>query len=246
MKKAVAIILVLVMALSLFACSGEGNQATSGPSEATDSGADASTSSASSSNTPASSSASSSSSPPPSQGGSLTLEQMEEVTWSGRFGDDPLDKVGYFDPTYDYTANKRYVVLYMVHQTGVLYEGASAGFEHWANVMNCEYRGLWSAGGDHDLYVSSIQVFAAEVDGFILDPDFSIFPRVAEIVNELGKPWMSQMSKSRWGTSLSDPMNRPNVGGDNYVWGLQQVEKLLQGQERHDIDRRRACSRHAL
>ena len=229
MKKILAVFLIALMLFSLIACnSGDGGVASQAPSESGTSSAPAETSSAPSSTQPAPSASGNQAAPP----GTTAPPEKEELTFTGNFGDDPLDMVGWYDPDYNYAANPTYVVQYMVANVSVLNQQASDAFEHWAGLMNVEYRGMWAASGDNDLYLSTIPLMAADVDGFVFDPDSSIIPRVAEITDELGKPWMCYMSKARADNVVTAPLIHPNVGFDNYYRGTLLFDKLMEFKDR--------------
>lgn len=198
MKKVLAIILVLLIALSLFACNKE---SAAPPSEAP-----SDTSAApppASSNTPAT----------PSEGPTVNPEGGE---------------IGMYDPNYDYNANPKYKVQYVVLATQGLYEAFSDAFAHWASVMNLEYLGMQEYGGDKDAYLSNLPTLARAADGLLVDPDSQMYTRVAEILNEEGCPWMGCMAAPRDYEAEGMPLIHPFVGFDNYQVGTIFPPKLLE------------------
>lgn len=137
---------------------------------------------------------------------------------------DGTSNIGYFDPTVDYTDNPEYSVVYMMSQTGVLYDMFDQAFQTWADISNVEYSSF-SANNDNDLFLTTIETFATQnVDGFIFDADNTIYPRIAEIADELEIPWMSAMAEA-----LDDDGNRahPVVGFDNYDFGVQMANWVI-------------------
>jgi hypothetical protein len=202
MKKTLALILALLMTLSLFAC---GSTSTAKPSAE---------SSASPSDAAATPSASASASTAPVS--------------TGNTGSLPLDKVGFYDPSFDYSKGTKYKVQYMVLATGVLYEQFSAAFAHWCGLMNIDYGGLWAAGGDNDVYINNISTFASQgVQGLLLDPDITVYPRIVEVLNELKIAWMPCMGAPRDVTDPATPLLHPSVGFDHYKFGADMADKLI-------------------
>ncbi|NLM83799.1 MAG: hypothetical protein GX189_03715 [Clostridiales bacterium] len=215
MKKAVALILTLVLALTLFAC-------------------------ASNDKTP--------SSPAPTQsptGGAPAADGKKPYPNCNEDGSINLDRIAHYDPEYDYTQNEKFKVTYITQDGGPLYQQSAAAYEHWAPLFNMEWAGFISSNGDADLYMTSLQNQLDQgVRGFILDPDSTIFPAVADLMDAYPDcAWMSQMSAPRDGTSgegvpPGGHMIHPYVGFDNYDAGVQVTNKLLQWKEENlpDVD----------
>jgi ABC-type sugar transport system substrate-binding protein len=148
---------------------------------------------------------------------------------TGKTGDQPLDKVGFFDPNFDYSKGERYKVQYMVLATGILYEQFSDAFAHWATKMNIDYGGLWAAGNDNDVFINNISTFASQgVDGLLLDPDVTVYPRIVEILDELKISWMPCMGPPRDVTDPAAPLLHPCVGFDHYQFGVSMATKLVE------------------
>lgn len=213
MKKFLAIILVLVMCFSFVACNSDkpsddaANTDGAGTSDPVNTG-DNST---------------------PSNTGGTDL---------GGEGDGPidtgsedLDLIGMYNPDYDYSQNPTYKVAYVVLATGVLYEAFGTAFEHWCSVMNMEYLGLREFAGDKDAYLTGLTTIAREADGLLIDPDAQMYTRCAEILDELGKPWMGCMAAPRDYEQDGMPLLHPFVGFDNYQVGTIMVPKLLEFKE---------------
>lgn len=137
-------------------------------------------------------------------------------------------EIGMFDPNYDYSANQKYKVQYVVLATSILYEMFNAAFEHWATQMNIEYLGMQEYGGDKDAYLSNLPTLANNVDGLLVDPDSQQYTRVAEVLNENGTPWMGCMAAPRNYEDPAMPLIHPFVGFDNYVVGTIMPAKLLE------------------
>lgn len=220
MKRALAILLCLVLVLSLAACGGE----------------------SSSTNTPADNGGASSSS-----GGSASADNggnsgSDAPSASGKAypnanpdGSINLDRIGHYDSDYDYTQNPKYKVAYLVNDTGPLYQASADAFEHWCPLFNCEWAGYITAGGDGDMFITNLQnAIDQGVTGFILDPDSTLFPSLYPILEEYPEvQWMSMMSPPRdlvetENTPVGGSMIHPYVGFDNYDAGVQQAQKLIE------------------
>lgn len=146
-----------------------------------------------------------------------------------------LDKIAHYDREYDYTQNPRYRVAYLTIESGPLYQQSAEAYEHWAPLYNCEWAGFLSAGGDSDLFLTNLQNLIDQgVEGFILDPDASIWPAVVSLLEQYPEvKWMSQMAPPRDGESGEGVPTGGNllnnyVGFDNYDSGRQQVLRLVQ------------------
>ncbi|SHH62943.1 ABC-type sugar transport system, substrate-binding protein, contains N-terminal xre family HTH domain [Sporobacter termitidis DSM 10068] len=201
MKKLLAIILAAFMALSLFACQGGTSGGDASPA------GDSPSAAAPSGNTAA-----------------VNPETTQANT--GKTGDQPMDKVGFFDPSFDYAGGKKFKVQYMVSVTSPLYDQFSSAFAFWAGKMNIDYSPLWAAGGDSDAFLNNLQTFIKQgVNGFLLDPDPAIFDRVAEIVTEANVAWMSCMAPAQ--TDGTKPLLAPYVGFDQVWFGQQMALKLI-------------------
>ena len=216
MKKILAIVLAMLLALSLFACNNNTSGASSQPS--------ASTSSTAPSAAP-STGADSSSAPASEAPAIIKGDSIQPNT--GKYGDDPLDKVGFYNPDYDYSKNPKWKIQYMSASSGPLYDVASNAFAHWCGKMNLDYSPMWSSGGDNDAYITNITTFINQgVDGFILDPDANSYMRIKEIIDEAGCAWMGFMSPAYNMEAEGTPMIHPSVGFDHYWFGQQMGLKM--------------------
>ena len=219
MKRFLAILLALVMVLALVACGG-------GSDADKDTGNDAASDNTASGNAGASDGAAAGNS-----AGALGSQE-------GEIDNSSNGEIGLFDPDYDYSANPRYKLAYYVLSTGVLYEATGDAIKHWCSVMNMEYGGMKDAGGDKDAYLSNLTTLAAEFDGLIIDPDAEMYTRCAEILNEAGCAWMSNMAAARDYTKPEAPLLCPYVGFDNFEVGTIMLPQLLYHKEQlwPDVD----------
>ena len=209
MKKVLALLLAVVLALSLFACGK-----TETPEET---------------NTGTTDSTGTTGTPAPS--GKAFPNAKADGTLD-------LDKVAHFDADYDYTQNEKIKVCYIAQAGGPLYQQSADAYEHWAPLYNMEWMGYTSTNNDSDLYLTTLQNMLDQgVRAFILDPDNTIFPAVLEIMNKYpDAAWMSQMSAPRDGdTSPGAPsggyMINPYVGFNNYDAGWQVSKRCIEWKE---------------
>jgi len=214
MKKLLAITLALLMVLSLFAC-GDTKQGASPPASAA----------SPSSSSPSAAAPSQDGSAPPAESSIYRGDSIQPNT--GKYGDHPLDKAGFYDPDYDYTQHERFLIQYMSAASGPLYDVASNAFAHWCKLMNMDYSPMWSSGGDNDAFLTNLQTFINQgVDGFIFDPDVNSYMRIKEICDEGGVVWMPFMSPAYNKEVEGEPLIHPSVGFDHYWFGQQMGIKM--------------------
>ncbi len=146
-----------------------------------------------------------------------------------------LDKIAHYDKDYDYTKNPKYKIAYLATENSALYQQSANAYEHWAPLYNCEWAGFLSANGDSDMFLTNLQNLIDQgVNGFILDPDTSIFPAVQELMSQYPEvKWMSQMAPPRDGEEgegipIGGNLIHPYVGFDNVDAGRQQTYKLIE------------------
>lgn len=211
MKKALALLLALLMVLSLVACGGNG-----GDTKEPDSTPSGDTTPAGDDNT-----------------GDETPTVTEATPNMNEDGTPNLDRIAYYDRNYDYTQNEKFKVMYLAASSSFLYQMGADAYAHWAPLFNCEWCDFVSSEGDSDLYMTQLQQnIDSGVQGFILDPDNTIFPAVAELLTNYPEiQWMSQMSPPRDGETgdglpVGGNMIHPYIGFDNYDAGAQQVYYL--------------------
>jgi ABC-type sugar transport system substrate-binding protein len=207
-KKTLAIILALCMAAAIFACGDKAPPTDGGSPPPNES-------------SPGAPPVSSTPSAPPPE---TSVPLSEEDT-----GADPLDKVGFYDPDYDYSANKRYKVAYLTMGLSVFASDFDKAFEHWAEKANVEYTGVISVA-DNDAYLTQIPALKNQgYDGILCDPDMMIYSSIAQRCAEVGLEWMGCMGQA---AQFSDDMTsasslHPYVGFDHYSYGVAMVDKLV-------------------
>ncbi len=131
------------------------------------------------------------------------------------------DMVGFFDSGYYYTNNPEYSVMYMMSAEGNIYNAFRNSFKSWADKLNCTYDDF-SSRGDNDLFLESLETYTlAGTDGFLLDADSALYPRISELMTELNVPWMSCMTQA-----LDDNGQKahPAVIYDNYDIGAKMAQ----------------------
>jgi ABC-type sugar transport system substrate-binding protein/uncharacterized protein YceK len=209
MKKILAILLALVMVLSLVACGSSSDDDSSSESKDT-TASDTSTSDTSD-----------------STGG--------DADTSGDSATNPLSAaagMGFYDADYDYSANKKFKFAYMVVATNFLYEEFSDSFARWGERLNMEYTGIYSASGDSDLFVTTIETYATQgYDGVIVDPDTQTWARVSEVCEESGMYWMPAMSQP---VDIDGNVVHPCVGFDNTQFGRDMAYESINYAIEHD------------
>ena len=208
MKKTLAIILALMMVLVFVASCNNTDDETSSPPASSPENPQQSSSTEPSTST---------SSAPPS---APATDGPVDNTFTG--------EIGMFNPDYDYNANPRYKVTYVVaNNTSGLYTASSESFAHWASLMNIDYGGMKDFGGDTDGMFSQLPQLARDNDGLLMDADATMYDRVYEIMTEAGKPWHSFMAAARDYSLPNTPLLGPYVGFEQYDVGSMFAEYLL-------------------
>lgn len=163
MKKAVAILLALVLALSLFACAAKTEQSPS-PSAS---------SAAPSSETP--------SSEAPATGETPTTET-----------------VGYFEDAKALAPTRRtYKIGYFYLAQAALEAAHFEAMKNMQKVLNFECND-YSAQENPDNFINNLTVAAQEdFDGYVIEPDVTIFPRIVEVMTELKIPYIFTVNSYR-------------------------------------------------
>lgn len=216
MKKVLALLLAVVMVIGLCACAAKDDGDTAPKTDktpATDTKKDAE---------PAGDDAV----PPPATSGSAYPNAVD--------GKIDLNTIAHYDTNYDYSQNQKFKIAYLALESGPLYEQSAVAYEHWCPLFNCEWKGFVGTNGDSDLFLTTLETMISDgVNGFILDPDFTIFPAVLAVLEQHPEvQWMSQMSIPRDGDD--DPslpaggnMIHPYVGFDHKDAGKQVAQRCV-------------------
>lgn len=133
-------------------------------------------------------------------------------------------EIGFYDPSIDYAAAKRYKVAYIYKGSSVVYDMLDAAFAAWAGKMNIEYAGLSAA--DDEQFLMAVETHCTTgYDGLVLDPDPEAYPAVAELVNGNNMPWMSGITPAYdENTKLLHPAvgyDDHGLGYDMYAWCIE-------------------------
>ena len=128
--------------------------------------------------------------------GNATGKPYPHATADGKID---LDKIAHYDEEYDYSQNDKFKIIYIANQGTVLYEQSAEAIEHWCPLYNCEYMGFQSSNGDNDMFMTLLQTAIDQgCQGFILDPDSTIFPTVKKLMDQYPELyWCSLMSPAR-------------------------------------------------
>ena len=138
-------------------------------------------------------------------------------------------EIGMYDPDYDYFANPRYKVAYVVsNNLSGIYTASSNAFAHWASLMNIDYSGLIDFSGNNAQFFSQLPLIAREHDGLLMEADATMHGRVYEIMKQEGKPWQSFMGAASDYSLPDEPLMNAYLGLDNYVSGHIAGEYLLE------------------
>ncbi|MDR1589660.1 MAG: hypothetical protein LBS51_05650 [Oscillospiraceae bacterium] len=216
MKKLLALLLVLCMAFSLFACGGGGTDTDTSDSPPADSGSPSTSAPPADTGTPDA---------PPADTGA-----PETPTTGGSTGSDPLDQVGFFDRDFDYTQNPRYKFMYVCIGYNDLNADFNSAFEHWSTLANVEYGGYFSAASNEELLTQLPTLKDQGVDGVLLDPDMTQYEQIAEVCERVGLQWMGCMGQALKFDENMMPAGllHPFVGFDMIALGYMIGERLVQ------------------
>ena len=149
------------------------------------------------------------------------------------------DLIAYFDPEYDYYANKRYQVAYIAigpasySINNPYFTQIHDQIEHWANRMNVEYnRNVNFCDNIGDFSEILSELVGNDVDGILIDYLFSDdidnnrIHSMEQILNESGIPWMYGMLSS-YSSSQILTESYPVIDLDEYTRGALVAETLL-------------------
>ena len=171
MKKFVALLLVLLMCLALFAC-GQKTE----PAPQDDSSKPADTTPKEEDTTPADTT------PAEPEGGEEEPAGEEEP--EAKFA-------GYFDDDVDHYARKKYTLCYAMPMETSMHDEYLEGFYRIQDKYNFELV-FSNSNNDAEQYVQNIEIMAAKgVDGFFIDCPNAVCVRVKELLEELGVPYIA-------------------------------------------------------
>ncbi|MDR0490628.1 MAG: substrate-binding domain-containing protein [Oscillospiraceae bacterium] len=204
MKRILAALLIVLMALSFVACSNTNDPVSNSPP----------TSNPPDSNAP---------------GGDAAMADTGFEGFDESAGRDTTGEIGFYNPDFDYNQNPRYKFCYLRYTNSPLYEDFANSFIVWASKMNVELD-IKDTGGDNDLFISMIETLANQgYDGVLTDPDSTTYSAVVAKCREVGIPFMPVMGlpKDEAGHLLN-----PHVGFDYYQVGVKMGEWLVDYQKK--------------
>lgn len=148
-------------------------------------------------------------------------------------------EIGYFDPDYDYTSQKRFKIAYLIPTAGsFLYDEMDKAFVSWAKRMNMDYKGMFaSSDGSTEAFLSLIQTHIDQgFDGLLLDGIADQMNPALDMAKENGVVLWSVMGMCRDYVDnyvyndvyLDGPLQYPFVGFDNYYAGASMMNKLIE------------------
>ena len=163
--------------------------------------------------------------------------------WMNANGTVNLDRVGHYDPNFDYTQLSRPRVIY-VRQSAPdpNTERMAAGLGHWGDLMNMQFDGMVTANDDPDLFLTLIQTQIDQgYDALIIDPQGMIAQSVVDIMADNPDiAWMTFLNPARdYDSARPDdpgPLLHPFVGFDFIYNGEQCSRGLLDWKEEYHPD----------
>ncbi len=208
MKKALSVLLVLLLVFALFACNKtaepsaetSADSATASADDSTDTGADDS-----------------------------ATADMEDITVNA-------DEVGYFESGVDPQSRDTYEIVHMYPYTLLLYEYMTECFQHFGEKLNCNITPSTSEF-DMDVFIQNIEIFASQgnTDGFIVVIHADAADRIVEVLDESGIPYLGWCNSYRDenGSELV-----PSVGLEQYPASATTVQWLADNYSTYwgDID----------
>ncbi len=192
MKKALAVLLAILMIFSLFACSG--NKTDTEPSKKPSTEPSPSASEASPADT--------------TDAGSPETAVDPSVN---------ADKIGYFDSGVDPQSRDTYHIVWAYVYTLMLFEKMTECFKNYEEKLNVQIDTM-TAESDIDLYIINLETLAAQgTDGFLIHFDVATSDRIKEVLDEAGVPYVAVFNSVRdqAGNSLV-----PTIGLDQYAAGV--------------------------
>jgi ABC-type sugar transport system substrate-binding protein len=213
MKKALAILLSVLISVSFAACSNESAPQSQPPSGTSDEAPPA---------TPSESGGGSSETQPNTPAAATPSEAPATGNVIGRFADKSVD----------YFSRDPYEFVYMVNGMLVIHQLLGEALSDWGDRVNYSYS-EYDSGSDMNAFLTTMETFATQgYDGFFVDPDVTVSQRTAELAEDLGIPIFPVLVPMRGndGKLLAPGLNLDSImiGGlqtqwliDNYktYWG---------------------------
>lgn len=193
MKKAIPVLLAIVMVFTLFACSASNSGTSSSPSPSA-----SPTPVAPASETPAAS---------PSEAVDPSVN---------------ADATGFFDSGVDPKSRDTYQIVWAYTYSLMLFEKMGQVFKEYEDRLNVEVTSM-TAENDMDKYLINIETYAEQgADGFLIVLDPATKFRIIEVLNETGLPFIALFNSARneAGNSLVPTVgtDQKNAGATTMQW----------------------------
>jgi ABC-type sugar transport system substrate-binding protein len=186
-KKAISVLLAILMLFTLLSCAAKEEAASQEPSPSA---------------LPAST--------PPSEEPSAAPSESAVVDVSKN-----ADEIGFFESGVDPKSRDTYNIVHMYPFTLLLYELMTQSFNDLAERLNVTITPN-TTEGDYDKFIQNIEVFAQQgkTDGFIVVIDATTSARIKEVLDETGIPYIAWCNSVR---DESGSELVPCVGLDQYA-----------------------------
>ena len=217
MKKVISVLVVFVLIMALFSCSGKTGTTTDSSSEPD--------SAVTADNTEA-------------EVSSEVSDEADSESSDAALSDITInaDEIGYFESGVDPQSRDTYEIVHMYPYTLLLYEYMTECFQHFGEKLNCNITPSTSEF-DMDVFIQNIEIFASqgETDGIIVVIHADAAERIAEVLDETGIPYIA------WCNSYRDENGSelvPCIGLEQYDASATTVEWLAENYQTYwgDID----------
>ncbi|SHI20295.1 DNA-binding transcriptional regulator, LacI/PurR family [Sporobacter termitidis DSM 10068] len=170
MKKAISVLLALLVIFSLFACSGQGSGSSASASPST----------------PAAS-------PSPSAGAASSPSAPATSDVSAN-----ADKLGFFSDGVDPHSRKTYNLVFAYPYTLLLFQKMADAINQFSDKLNFNKLTTSTGESDMDLFIQNLETLnGQDVDGYIVIIDPSTKERIKEVLDEFGVPYIGLFNSVR-------------------------------------------------
>lgn len=195
MKKAITVLLAIIMVFTLFACSGSNSGVSSSPSQS------------------------------PSPSAATPAPSASEAAPSPSAVVDPsvnADEVGFFNSGVDPKSRETYNIVWAYTYSLMLFEKMGEVFKSYEDRLNIQVTNM-TAEADYDKYMINIETLAEQgTDAFLIVLDPATKVRIIEVLNETGLPYIALFNSARDdnGNSLIPTVgtDQKNAGATSLHW----------------------------
>lgn len=231
MKKIICLLLALLMVFSLFACgSGSDTDDGSGTAGDTSTSADNSGDAVAGTDNVADAGTEAGGDTVPTL---MTAEEKEAAVkamfgegidmypeFLSLFGGD----IGYISDDVDHSARDTYKVAFVGSSSSAASKNITNGLRNYQTYFNYTLEESYS-DGDVDKYITLLETYALNgIDGFLLNPDNNVFPRIKEVCDELEIPYVFILTPYK---DENGYVQVPSVGENDYTDGVTVFNWLL-------------------